>query len=273
MQNGLWRYAAAVLIGLLLVGLGWSCGHKSGSTSMANSVDSDRLTSEGRKILPGEPDERGITQAEVVPIEDPGLFGNHDVVKFTPPGSTKPVEVPLPVGVSHNEVASVAVVRPAITQVKVTGNPPPGPQPTITVDPITLVTDSEGRLYHSGANPLPYRVRVDGGTYSVVGTGKVDVVVARREEPSWGFRLRPKFWSGILPIEVLRQSKPLDAVDVGLALDVVHWKAWNLNLSAGVRSVGMDVGLDLTRNFGVSAGYRYTYSGIHTPMLGLYFGF
>lgn len=274
MPQRLRLYAASILIGLLLIGLGWSCGHRSGSTLVADTVDSDRISSEGRRILPGEPDERGQTQAVVVPIEDPGLFGgSKDTVKFTDPNG-KPIEVPLPVGVTNSEVSTVAVIQPVISKVKVEGTPPPGnAQPKVTLDPITLVTDSEGRLYHSGANPSPYRVRVDMGTYSVVGTGQVQVTVARKEEPSWGFRLRPKFWAGMMPIEAIRQPRPLDAVDVGLALDVIHWKAVNLNLSAGVRSVGMDVGWDLTRNFGATVGCRYTYSGIRTPMVGLYFGF
>ena len=147
-------------------------------------------------------------------------------------------------------------------------------KPEFNLDTVSIVTDQDGRVYYSGAAPKPYRVEMTWCSYQATATGRVELQVARRDPPTWGFRFRPKFWSGFLPVEAFRQPKALDAVDVGLALDLFHVRDFNLNVSAGIRSVGVDVGLDLTKNFGAFAGYRIAYDGwMSNPALGLYFAF
>lgn len=263
-RNNLRALSLAVLGGVILL---WVCcyGVQTPRISVLTSGQNSN-----RKVLVGEPDSKGITEVPVTVIEEPGLFGDHTAVKFT--GSDgKPTSVPLPDGVKHSEVAQVTVVKPTVNDVKVSGTLSGTKPPKVTLDPITLTTDSEGRIYHSGAT---YTVRVDGGSYQITGTGKVDVQVARREEPTWGLRFRPKFQVGVLPLGILRGDRFLDTLDPGVGVDLAYYRRANLNVSAGVRSVGVDVGLDVTKNFGVYGGARLIYSNLEiTTEVGLYFGF
>jgi hypothetical protein len=94
--------------------LGKLLGKKAGSKAIdvANSVPKDRVDSQGKLIPQGQADSKGMTQAVVVPIHDPGIFSNPDTVVFTPPGETKPVEVQLPDGVKAKDVEHVVIVKP-----------------------------------------------------------------------------------------------------------------------------------------------------------------
>jgi hypothetical protein len=87
---------------------------------VANSVPEDRVDRDGKLIPPGTPDSKGHTQAVVVPIEEPGLFDDPNVIKITPPGKKKPVEVVLPDGVKSKDVEKVVIVKPDVTVVTVT---------------------------------------------------------------------------------------------------------------------------------------------------------
>jgi len=78
----------------------------------ANSVPKDRVDDKGKIIPIGEPDSKGMTQAVVVPIQNPGILSNPDHVVFTPPGETKPIEIQLPDGVKAKDVEKVIVVKP-----------------------------------------------------------------------------------------------------------------------------------------------------------------
>lgn len=95
--------------------LGWLFGKKEPerkAIDVANSVPPNRVDKDGNIIPPGTPDSQGMTQAVVVPIQEPGLFSNPDTVKFTPPGEAKPIEVKLPDGVKNKDVEKVIVVQP-----------------------------------------------------------------------------------------------------------------------------------------------------------------
>lgn len=86
---------------------------------VANSVPPNRVGPDGKLIPPGTPDQKGDTQAVVVPIDNPGLFSNPDTVTFTPPGADKPVEVQLPTGVKNSDVDKVIIVKPDVVAVTV----------------------------------------------------------------------------------------------------------------------------------------------------------
>lgn len=88
----------------------------------ANSVSDDRVDKDGKIIPKGVPDSKGITQATVVAIDEPGVFSNPDTVKFTPPGEEKPIEVELPDGVKNKDVEKVVVVKPKVYAVTVKDN-------------------------------------------------------------------------------------------------------------------------------------------------------
>lgn len=87
-------------------------GPKKSVIDVANTPPPGRVDANGTLILPGTSDSHGQTQAQVVPIHEPGLFSNPSTVTFTPPGATEPVEVQLPDGVRNRDVEAVVVVQP-----------------------------------------------------------------------------------------------------------------------------------------------------------------
>lgn len=148
-------------------------------------------------------------------------------------------------------------------------------QPTVQADPITIVTDKEGRVFVSGSDPKPYQLKIHWCTYDIVATGHVNVVAGLREEPLYGFRFRPKAFLGFLFAEALAKDKTAkDGVDAGLLVDFAYWHWLNLNASVGFRSVGAGLGVDITKNFGAYAGYAITWGGWnHNPQASLWFAF
>lgn len=89
---------------------------------VANSVAPSRVDKDGKLIPPGTTDSKGMTQAVVVPIKEPGLFSNPDTVTFTPPGTDTPKEIALPDGVKAKDVDKVVVVQPGKFVVTVKDN-------------------------------------------------------------------------------------------------------------------------------------------------------
>lgn len=92
------------------------------AVDVANTVPEDRVDDEGKIIPPGTPDEKGMTQAVVVPIENTGFLGNSTQVTVTPPGATEPVVVDLPEGVRAKDVDKVVIVTPDVYAVTVKDN-------------------------------------------------------------------------------------------------------------------------------------------------------
>lgn len=86
---------------------------------VANSIPKDRVDKDGKLILPGTPDSKGMIQAVVVPVEGMGLFSDPKTVKITPPGEIKPIVVDLPDGVTSKDVDKVIVVKPDVYVVSV----------------------------------------------------------------------------------------------------------------------------------------------------------
>lgn len=102
--------------------LGKLFGHKNDgkkAVDVANSIPEDRITKDGKIILPGTPDAKGITQAIVVPIEPPGIFSNPDKVVINDPEAKKPVVVELPEGIKANDVDKVVIVKPEVYAVTI----------------------------------------------------------------------------------------------------------------------------------------------------------
>lgn len=94
-------------------------GEAKKAVDKANSIPEDRVDANGKVILPGTPDEKGITQAVVVPIEPPGMFSNPDTVTIVNPEDNKPVVIDLPTGVKASDVDKVVVVQPEVYAVTV----------------------------------------------------------------------------------------------------------------------------------------------------------
>jgi hypothetical protein len=89
------------------------------AVDIANTVDKDRVGSDGKLIQPGTTDAKGMTQAVVVPIKEPGLFSDPKKVEFVAPGETKPTKIELPEGVTNKDVEHVVVIKPEVVAVTV----------------------------------------------------------------------------------------------------------------------------------------------------------
>jgi hypothetical protein len=148
-------------------------------------------------------------------------------------------------------------------------------KPTFELDPITMTVDKDGRVFYSGAQPKPYTLKMHWCDYEVTGEGKLDVIVALQEPPTWGFRLRPKAYVGYLLAEPLREGGAFnDGVDAGIMADFLFWEDFNLNVHVGFRSLGVGLGVDLTENFGAQAGYALSWDGFRSnPEVSVWFAF
>jgi hypothetical protein len=147
-------------------------------------------------------------------------------------------------------------------------------KPDFKLDPINIVLDKDGRVYYSGNEPYPYTIKMAWCNYEVVAKGQVNLMAAVLVPPSWGFRFRPKFSSSILFVDAFDRSSAGEAIDVGIFWEFLYWKSLNLNVTTGFRSIGLGIGLDITKNFGVQGGYAFSWWTLkHNPQLGLGFAF
>lgn len=147
-------------------------------------------------------------------------------------------------------------------------------KPVFKLDPITIVTDKDGRTYVSGDKPYPYRLHMTWCDYDVSAEGKVEATAARMVPPTYGFRFRPKAYVSYLPLEAIKDEKAGTGIDAGALLDFFHWQWANVNAAVGVRSGGLGLGIDLASNFGAYLGYGITWgTWRHNPNGGLWFAF
>jgi hypothetical protein len=145
--------------------------------------------------------------------------------------------------------------------------------PTLTASQLVIVVDRQGRVYYSGNDPQPYKLHIDWCNYQIDVEAKIQLQVAQRVEPTWGFRFRPKAAFGLLAVEAYEDgwSKGLDG---GLLLEPFYVKWVNVNAYVGVRSAGGAVGLDITKNFGVALGYATSWGKWRSnPFTSVYFAF
>jgi len=148
-------------------------------------------------------------------------------------------------------------------------------KPEFKLDPVNIIVDRQGRIFYSGSAPQPYKLHMSWCNYEADGEGKVNVLAAVQEPPSYGFRFRPKAFVGMLLIEPFRDGKkPKDGLDAGLMLDIFYLHDFNINVHAGFRSVGAGLGVDIFRNFGFYSGYALTWDGFKSnPEASLWFAF
>lgn len=146
--------------------------------------------------------------------------------------------------------------------------------PKLELDPVIIIVDRDGRVYYSGGAPRPYKVHIDWCNYQIDAMGKLQVQVAQRVEPTWGFRFRLKAAFGYLPVEALAEKDAGRGIDGGVLLEPFFLQWANLNAYVGVRSVGAGLGFDLTKNFGVYAGYAIALGTWRSnPHAAIYFSF
>lgn len=145
--------------------------------------------------------------------------------------------------------------------------------PVVSVDEIQIITDEEGRVYYSGSNPIPFQIQVSWCGYDLDLDADLEVVVARKRPSTWGWDFKLKFAGSMLMLDAVERDLE-KSVDVGLLWEFFHWRDFNLNVATGFRSVGANVGYDLTENFGTFGGYAFSFWSLRSnPQVGLYFDF
>jgi hypothetical protein len=146
--------------------------------------------------------------------------------------------------------------------------------PTVAADPVTIVVDKEGRIFGSGDAPKPYSFKLNWCNYKLDATSEIKLVAAQEVPPTKGFRFRAKAAFGYLPIAAITAKDYRNGLDGGVLLEPFFLSLANVNAYVGVRSFGLGAGFDITRNFGVYAGYAMTWgswqSQLHTAV---YFSF
>lgn len=149
------------------------------------------------------------------------------------------------------------------------------------LDPIVIIRDREGRVYVRGGCARPLRMRLKIGRHvdrDLAVTLPVRVWY-EKDPPDPMFRLRLRAQAGFAIPALLdsldeSEGKISDGLDAGIGWDFFHLNVFNLSAYTGVKSVGVLIGADLTKNFGTSLGPALTYRGFDPNLLlGAYFSF
>ncbi len=151
------------------------------------------------------------------------------------------------------------------------------PAVVTTDDHIVVVSDWDGRVYVSGGatDPLKLKLKIGDTVEREMSVTLPSVVNYRPapEPPILRFRLRAQV--GILVPELVRKAmeeEDPDFVDFGVGFDFLHLGPVNLSGYAGVLSLGGLLGVDITKNFGISAGPVLAYQGLQlSGVLSAYF--
>ena len=146
--------------------------------------------------------------------------------------------------------------------------------PVFTEDSITVIVDRDGRVYGSGNNPVPHKLKIDWCNYQINAESNIQLQVAQRVEPTWGFRFRPKATFGILVADLFRGNVFHESLDGGILIEPFYVQWVNANAYIGIRSLGAGLGVDLTKNFGAYVGWSITWGFWRSnPYISFYFAF
>lgn len=143
------------------------------------------------------------------------------------------------------------------------------------LDEIIIIHDWDGRVYVNGGSLKPLRVKVTLGTIDRTLAVTLPTSVAYREKPPDPmFRLRIRAQGGILLPDIWKGGERMSFLDGGIGWDFFHIGPVNLDIYTGFSSAGPGIGLDISKNFGVRAGYSLIYRDFHSGvMVGSYFSF
>lgn len=156
------------------------------------------------------------------------------------------------------------------------------------LEPIVIVRDWEDRVYINGGEKKPIKMKLRVGEHVDRDMEvQLPIKVFYRDEPQpdpFGFRLRFRFQAGLLVPEMIKSIKHAtdddeetgreDFWDAGLSWDFLYYESLNLSVYAGIRSLGIGPGVDLTKNFGLYAGYSFVYTTLgHSMQTAAYFSF
>lgn len=106
---------------------------------------------------------------------------------------------------------------------------------------------------------------------------KPKVAITRHEEneSDWGFRLRVRLGVMWLPTYALKDDTDVfrESLDSVLLLEPFHYKSLHLVSHLGLKSFGLGVGLDLTRNLNVVTGVGLDWNADVVPVVGFSLSF
>jgi hypothetical protein len=145
-------------------------------------------------------------------------------------------------------------------------------------DQVVIIRDWDGRVYVNGGSGQPLKLKIQIGKH-VDRDMEVQLnprVWYRPEPEPPMFRLRVRAQAGILIPDMVRTIGGHKEAfwDGGIGWDFFHLSYLNAALFTGIRSVGAGLGIDLTKNFGVYAGYSFVYSETKSSALtAAYFSF
>lgn len=148
----------------------------------------------------------------------------------------------------------------------------------ITVEPIIIIRDWDSRIYVNGQSKKPIKLKLKIG--SVVDRDmemQLPIQVHFREAPPPPmFRLRIRAQIGLLSTPLAQtfddSSRLRSSLDGGIGWDFFGLSDVNLSLYTGVRSVGVQLGYDIMKNFGLAGGYSLIYDGFDSSgVLQIYF--
>lgn len=112
--------------------LGWLWGKKPVDPTIRVTPPPGRVDAHGVPIPVGQSDEHGYIQEVQLPIKDPGIFSNPDVVVVNHPDKGE-ITIPLPTGVKNSDVSQIIQVSENVYQIKNNDKS--------TVDVISLLSD------------------------------------------------------------------------------------------------------------------------------------
>ena len=135
-------------------------------------------------------------------------------------------------------------------------------KPVVSLDPVVVVEDADGRVYaNEAAGKLSW------GDLEADLRWTPAVVLRQVVPPDWGLRVRVRLSALLLPSVAYDSGDFRSGLDVALALEPIYWKLVHAQVHAGTRSVGVGLGLDLTRNLDVYLGFALPYAELGTPTL------
>jgi hypothetical protein len=143
-------------------------------------------------------------------------------------------------------------------------------------EPLVIVHDWDGRVYVNGGDGKPLYLKVKVGTVDRTLAVQLPTSVFYREKPPDPmFRLRIRAQAGVLLPDVWKKSADKASfLDAGIGWDFFHIGPVNLAVHTGVSSAGGLVGVDLTKNWGLAAGYSLVYRDFHSgALVGTFFSF
>lgn len=144
--------------------------------------------------------------------------------------------------------------------------------------PLVIVQDWQGRVYVNGGDkkPIPAKLKIGQYIDRDMAVTVETKVFYREKPPDPMFRLRIRAQAGLLVPQLVTAvgGERQNFFDGGAGLDFFHLGPVNVSANIGVFSSGGGLGLDLTKNFGVLAGYAFVYDGFKSSVLGgMYFSF